>query len=232
MVRTAQLLKELWVTAKSISPILVLLIVFQVILLKKPLTNIKELVIGFMLSVIGLHLFLKGVYLSIIPLGDSVGEGLVNIDNKYVITIFAFLLGYASTLVEPAVRALAFEVEEVSVGAIPSTVLLHTVALGFGIGMALGIFKILNNISSAKFIIPILLLLVVLICFTPKEFIGIAFDSATSTTGPVNIPLNMAIAIGLARIVGSTDALIDGFGVIGITSLMPIVAVLILGIIR
>ncbi|NLP46863.1 MAG: DUF1538 domain-containing protein [Epulopiscium sp.] len=232
MIQTVQELKDLWVTTKSIIPILVILILFQVIFLKKPIDNFKNLILGFILSSVGLHLFLKGVYLSIIPLGDSVGEGLVNIDNKYIITIFAFLLGYASTLVEPAVKALALEVEEVSIGAIPSNILLHTVALGFGIGMALGIFKILHSIPSAKLIIPILFILIVLIFFTPREFIGIAFDSATSTTGPVNIPLNMAIAIGLARIVGSTDALIDGFGVIGITSLMPIVAVLILGIIR
>jgi len=81
-------------------------------------------------------------------------------------------------------------------------------------------------------LIPLLLILAVLIYFVPKEFIGIAFDSATSTTGPVNIPLNMAIAIGLTRILGSTDPLVDGFGVIGITSLLPIISVLILGLIR
>lgn len=225
------ILKDLWGTAKSILPILVVLMAFQIIILRKPLTNIKELVVGFLLSVFGLNFFLKGVYLTIIPLGDSVGEGLVNIDNKYLITIIAFLLGYASTLVEPALRALAFEVEEVSVGAIPSKVLIHTVALGFGIGMAIGIFKILNKIPTSKLVIPMLLVAAVLAYFAPREFVGVAFDSATSTTGPVNIPLNMAIAVGLARIVGSTDALIDGFGVIGITSLMPIVAVLTLGII-
>lgn len=225
------IIKDLWGTAKSILPILVVLMAFQIIILRKPLTNIKELIIGFLLSVIGLHLFLKGVYLTIIPLGDSVGEGLVNIDNKYLITIIAFLLGYASTLVEPALRALAFEVEEVSIGAIPSKVLIHTVALGFGIGMAIGIFKILNSIPTQKLIIPMLLVAAVLVYFAPREFVGVAFDSATSTTGPVNIPLNMAIAVGLARIVGSTDALIDGFGVIGITSLVPIMAVLTLGII-
>ncbi len=231
VLRVFDILKDLWGTAKSILPILIVLMAFQMIILRKPLTNIKELVVGFFLSVIGLHLFLKGVYLTIIPLGDSVGEGLVNIDNKYLITIIAFLLGYASTLVEPALRALAFEVEEVSIGAIPSKVLIHTVALGFGIGMAIGIFKILNSIPTQKLIIPMLLVAAVLVYFAPREFVGVAFDSATSTTGPVNIPLNMAIAVGLARIVGSTDALIDGFGVIGITSLMPIMAVLTLGII-
>ncbi|WP_352418626.1 DUF1538 domain-containing protein [Proteiniborus sp.] len=229
--RAFDILKDLWGTAKSIIPILAVLIAFQIIILRKPLTNIKELALGFLLSVIGLHLFLKGVYMTIIPLGDSVGEGLVNIDNKILITIIAFLLGYASTLVEPALRALAFEVEEVSIGSIPSKVLIHTVALGFGIGMAIGIFKILNKIPTSMLVIPMLLVAAILVYFTPKEFVGVAFDSATSTTGPVNIPLNMAIAVGLARIVGSTDALIDGFGVIGITSLMPIIAVLALGII-
>ncbi|NMA83042.1 MAG: DUF1538 domain-containing protein [Epulopiscium sp.] len=232
MIRGFEALKDLWITAKGIIPILLLLIAIQVILLKKPLISIKDLAVGFILSVIGLHLFLKGVYLSIIPLGESVGESLINLENKYFILAVTFLVGYMSTLVEPALRALAFEVDEISIGAIPSTVLIHTVALGFGIGMSLGIFKILNNIPSSKILIPLLLILAVLIYFVPKEFIGIAFDSATSTTGPVNIPLNMAIAIGLTRILGSTDPLVDGFGVIGITSLLPIISVLILGLIR
>lgn len=229
--KVINIFKDLWETTKSILPILTVLVLFQIVILRKPLTNVKGLIVGFILSIIGLHLFLKGIYLSIIPLGDTVGESLVNIDNKYLITIIAFLIGYMSTLVEPALRALAFEVEEASVGAIPSKILIHTVALGFGIGMAIGIFKILNSIPTPKIIIPMLLVIATLVYFAPKEFVGVAFDSATSTTGPVNIPLNMAIAIGLARIVGSTDALIDGFGVIGITSLMPIMAVLTLGII-
>lgn len=229
--KAIDIFKDLWDTTKSIIPILAVLIFFQVIVLKKPLTNVKELIIGFILSVVGLNIFLKGIYLSIIPLGDTVGESLVNIDNKYFIIIIAFFIGYASTLVEPALRAMALEIEEVSIGVIRSKILIHTVAFGFGIGMAIGIFKILNSIPTPKIIMPILVILAILVYFTPREFAGIAFDAATSTTGPVNVPLNMAIAIGLTRIVGSSNALVDGFGIVGIMSLMPIMAVLTLGII-
>lgn len=228
--KAIEIFKDLWETAKSIIPILTVLLFFQIVVLKKPLTNIKGLVIGLILSIIGLNLFLKGIYLSIIPLGDTVGESLVNVDNKYFIILIAFFIGYASTLVEPALRALTLEVEEMSIGVIRSKILLQTVALGFGIGMAIGMFKILNGIPTSKIVMPILLVIAVLLYFTPKEFTGIAFDAATSTTGPVNVPLNMAIAIGLTRIVGSSNALVDGFGIVGIMSLMPIVAVLTLGI--
>jgi len=125
---------------------------------------------------------------------------------------------------------LALEVEEVSIGAIPHKTLIHAVAIGFGIGMGIGIYKILNNISYAKVIIPLLLLILTLIFFTPDEFISIAMDSASATTGPVNIPINMAIAIGLAKMLENVDPLAYGFGIIGLTSTGAVISVLILGI--
>lgn len=229
--RVIDILKDLWDTSKSIIPLLSVLVFFQTVVLKKPLTNIKELLVGLLISIVGLSLFLKGMNLSIIPLGDSMGESFVNAPNKFIIIIIAFCIGYAATLVEPALRALASQVEEVSIGVIRSKILIQTVALGFGVGMSLGIFKILNGIPTPKVMIPILIILALLVYFTPKEFVGIAFDAATSTTGPVNVPLSMAIAVGLTRLVGSSNALVDGFGIVGIMSLMPIMAVLTLGII-
>ena len=125
---------------------------------------------------------------------------------------------------------MAAEVEEVSVGAIREKILIHTVALGVGSGMSLGLLKILNSIPSRNVIIPILIVTAVLILFAPEEFVGIAFDAASATTGPVNIPINMAIAIGLAYALGGADPLLNGFGLVGLTSLGTMVTVLLLGI--
>lgn len=224
-------LKPLWETTKSVIPIVAFMLAFQLLVLKKAIDAPKQIIGGLILSILGLHFFLKGISFSLLSLGDSIGRDLVLLDNKYIIVGFAFILGYFATLVEPALKTLALEVEEVSVGAIPNKTLIHAVAIGFGTGMALGIFKILNNIPTSKIVTPILVLTLILIRFAPEEFVAIAMDSASATTGPVNIPLNMALAIGLAKISGLTDPLLNGFGIIGLTSLGSVISVLSLGII-
>ena len=223
-------LGALWEALRSILPLTAVLVFFQIIILRKPIENLKQFSIGFILSVFGLHFFLKGVSMSLFPLGDSVGQNLVVLERKWAIVLVAFIIGYFGTLVEPALKALALEVEEISVGAIPHRVLIHAVAVGFGMGMAIGIFKILNDISYIKIIVPLLTLIIVLSFLAPDEFVAIAMDSASATTGPVNIPLNMALAIGLTKIIESTDPLLAGFGIVGLTSIGAMVSVLTLGI--
>lgn len=224
------ILKAFWDTAKNVLPIMLFLCVFQVFILKKPIEEIRTLAIGTLLSIFGLHLFLKGVTMSLIPLGDSVGRNIVILDNKYVIAIFAFMVGYFATLVEPGLRALAMQVEEISAGAIPVKILIHTVAIGFGAGMTIGIVKILNSIPTKTILFPTVLLALVLGYFAPRQFVDIAIDSASATTGPVNIPLNMAIALGLSKILEASDPLLNGFGIIGLTSMGAVISVLVLGI--
>ena len=169
--------------------------------------------------------------MSLFPLGDSVGQNLIVLEKKWLIVLVAFIIGYFGTLVEPALKALALEVEEISIGAIPHRVLIHGVAVGFGMGMAIGIFKILNDISYIKIIVPLLTLIIILTIVAPDEFVAIAMDSASATTGPVNIPLNMALAIGLTKIIESADPLLAGFGIVGLTSIGAMISVLTLGII-
>jgi len=223
-------LNDLWETARSVLPLVLALAFFQLVVLRKPIKNVKEFIIGVLLSIFGLHFFLKGVSMSLLPLGDSVGGNLVVLDRKWLIVAIAFVIGYFGTLVEPALKTLALEVEEISMGAIPNKVLIHAVAVGFGAGMGIGVYKILNNISYVKVVAPLLLVILVLIFFAPEEFVSIAMDSASATTGPVNIPLNMALAIGLAKVLENVDPLLSGFGIVGLTSVGAVISVLILGI--
>jgi len=223
-------LNDLWETARSVLPLVLALAFFQLVVLRKPIKNVKEFIIGVLLSIFGLHFFLKGVSMSLLPLGDSVGGNLVVLDRKWLIVAMAFVIGYFGTLVEPALKTLALEVEEISIGAIPDKVLIHAVAVGFGAGMGIGVYKILNNISYVKVVAPLLLVILVLIFFAPEEFVSIAMDSASATTGPVNIPLNMALAIGLAKVLEDVDPLLSGFGIVGLTSVGAVISVLILGI--
>ncbi len=223
-------LGELWETLKTILPLTLILVVFQIFVLKKPLHNIKDFLIGLVLAVLGLHFFLKGTSMSLMPLGESVGRNLVVIERKWVIVFIAFIIGYFGTLVEPALKVLALQVEEVSIGVISNKVLVHVVALGFGLGMALGIFKILSNISYIKIIVPLLVVIIILIFLTPESFVSIAMDAGSATTGPVNIPLNMLLAVGLAGIIEGADPLLSGFGIVGLTSIGAMISVLTLGV--
>ena len=223
-------LNDLWETARSVLPLVLALAFFQLVVLRKPIKNVKEFIIGVLLSIFGLHFFLKGVSMSLLPLGDSVGENLIVLERKWLMMAIAFVIGYFGTLVEPALKTLALEVEEISMGAIPNKVLIHAVAVGFGAGMGIGVYKILNNISYVKVVAPLLLVILVLIFFAPEEFVSIAMDSASATTGPVNIPLNMALAIGLAKVLENVDPLLSGFGIVGLTSVGAVISVLILGI--
>ncbi len=223
-------LGSLWESAKGIVPITVIMVIIQSLILKKPIEDVKNFVLGIIAATIGLHLFLHGTNASLIAIGDSVGRNLNVLDKKWMIILIGFAVGYGGTLVEPALKALAMQVEELSQGAIPQNVLLHGVAAGFGVGMALGLYKIISNIPFVKVVLPLLLLIVVLTIVTPEPYTSIAMDSASATTGPVNIPLNMAIAIGLASIIEGVDPLLSSFGIVGLTSIGSMISVMILGI--
>ncbi len=225
------MLKDLFGTFKSLTPIVLGLLLFQVLILKKPLDRPQSFFGGYILTLMGLFLFLKGLTLCLLPLGDSVGANLINLDNKFWIIVVGFVIGYLATLTEPALHALAMEAEELSIGVLRKQVLIHGVAVGFGAGMALGIAKILYQISTSTIVIPILFITIILTYFAPKGIVGIAFDSASATTGPINIPINMAVAIGLSKVLALSDPLLNGFGLVGLTSLGAAVSVLILGII-
>lgn len=228
--RVVEVLAPLWETMKGIIPLTAIMAFFQFVVLRKPIDNLKEFLLGFIFAVLGLHLFLKGATMSLLPLGDSVGRNIHILERRWLIVIIAFIIGYLGTLVEPALRALALEVEELSIGTIRYKVLIHGVAVGFGLGMAIGVTKILLNIPYIKIVVPLLILIVILAFFAPEPFAAIAFDSASATTGPVNIPLNMALAIGLATVIKTVDPLISGFGIVGLTSIGAMISVLVLGI--
>ena len=223
-------LSALWETASSIIPLTAILAALQIFVLKKPLHNVKEFVVGFILSVLGLHLFLKGTTMTLIPLGDSVGRNFVNIEKRWIIIAIGFVIGYFATLVEPGLQALALEVEELSAGAISHKVLIHGVAIGFGSGMAIGLGKILLDLPYLKVLLPLLAIIMFLAYITPEPFGAIAFDAASATTGPVNIPLNMALAVGLASVIEGVDPLISGFGIVGLTYIGSMISVMLLGI--
>jgi hypothetical protein len=230
ILKVLDFLKDFFVSFKELLPLLIFLLIFQIFVFKKPVENLKDFFGGLIFTTLGLMLFMKGISTLFLPLSKSFGENIIFLDNKILIIFFTSLLAYFSTLIEPGLKVVAAEVEEASIGAINAKVLIQFVAFGVALGMAFGIIKILFSLNIRFFILPILLIISILILFTKKEFIGIAFDAASSTTGPVNIPVNMAIGLGISKMVQSPDPLMDGFGIVGLMTLGPVISVLILGL--
>jgi hypothetical protein len=147
-----------------------------------------------------------------------------------LVTVFGAALGYGVTLAEPALRILAERVEELTGGALGSTLFTQTVAVGVAVGMAVGAARIVLVIEVTPFFIPALALVLVLTFFAPERYTGLAFDAALATTGPVTVPLAVALGSGLAMALDRGDILVFGFGLVAFAALGPILAVLALGI--
>lgn len=216
---------------RSVAPIIGILLVFQLVILRTPLENWREIAIGLVLTVVGLVVFLKGLEIGLTPLGEAASDALAQRRSLTLIVLFGVTLGYGATLAEPALRILAERVEELTAGALGSTLFTQTVAVGVALGLAVGSARIVLGIEVTPFFIPALALVLVLTFFVPERYTGLAFDAALATTGPVTVPLAVALGGGLAAALSRGDILIYGFGLVAFAALGPILAVLILGIV-
>jgi hypothetical protein len=135
-------------------------------------------------------------------------------------------MGYGATLAEPALNALAIKVEEITVGAFKRSLLMHTVAFGVGLGVALGVTKLLFEISLVWFLLPLYILLIPITAISSEAFVNIGWDSAGVTTGPITVPLVIALGLGL----GSAMNVVEGFGILAMASVCPIISVLTMGL--
>jgi hypothetical protein len=143
-----------------------------------------------------------------------------------VVLLFAFVMGYGATLAEPALNALGRTVEELTVGSLRRTALVQTVAVGVGIGMAFGVAKILWNIPLLVLLIPPYIVALVITALSSEDYVNIAWDSAGVTTGPITVPLVLALGLG----VGGQMGVVEGFGILAMASVWPILAVLTVGL--
>lgn len=221
----------LWEVAMAIIPLLVFFIIYQFFFLTLDKEKIKNIVIGLIFTFAGLALFLQGVEVGFFPAGEVIGELLGQRDNTIVLLpILGFLFGLVATFAEPAIRILNYEVEKVTAGSISKNVMLVTLSLGVGVSIALSMFRILLGIPLWYFIVPGYLLVILLMFISKDRFISIAFDAGGVATGPMTVTFIMAIAVGVASVIEGRDPLIDGFGMIALVALTPIISVLILGL--
>jgi len=243
----SSLLSTVGNTITDIMPILITLAFFQTVAIRKKIPNLKRLSLGFLLVIIGLSLFILGLEQCIFPIGSEMASQLTDLNfltggdqaqienikktgivspSLYLWTyIFAFLIGFSTTLAEPALIAVAIKAKEISTGAISEWGLRLSVALGVAIGVALGSYRIVTGSPLYLYIIAGYVFLLIQIRFTPKEIIPLAFDSGGVTTSTVTVPLLAALGIGLASNVPGRSPLLDGFGLIAFASLFPMISV-------
>lgn len=216
---------------QAVMPITVLVIVLQITLLALPVAVMARFLIGALMVMAGLFLFLRGVKIGLLPIGQAIGSELPKRVSMGFLLALAFALGFVVTVAEPDVRVLAHQVDYVSAGEIGKGVLILVVALGVGISVSLAMLRIVLGLSIGIVLGLGYAAVLVLSFFVPSHFLPVAFDAGGVTTGPVTVPFILALGIGVVSVLGGKSALADGFGVVGIASIGPIVSVMILGIV-
>jgi hypothetical protein len=214
----------------ALGPLVLLFIIFQVFYLKLPRQYVLNLLKGLGLSLLGLVLFLQGVKVGFFPAGTRMGEILGNIAHRWVLIPIGFSLGFVATIAEPAVRILSFEIEKTSSGAIRSKTIVMTLAIGVAFFVALGMLRILIGIPIHYLIVPGYLIALVMLKFTDATFVAIAFDAGGVATGPMTVTFVMAMAVGVATVMDNRSPILDGFGLVALVALAPILSVMGFGI--
>lgn len=231
----SETLMVLWEPLKetliSVLPVVLFLLAFNALILKKSLANPREIFGGLVLTVIGLTIFVQGLNRGLLPLGTTVGENLTAHGNTWLILVFSFILGYGMTLAEPSLQVLGMQVEEYSAGQITKTMVVQLVALGVGIGLVIGMLKVIMGWPFAYVIVPLYVLAIILAPFASKTLAGLAFDSGAVTTGPITVPIILALGASIASAISGRDPLIDGLGLVALVAISPVLCLLVLGVV-
>lgn len=228
-------------TLLDVLPIVALILFFQLVVVRQPIPRLRSVLIGLAHVILGLTLFLIGLEKALFPLGESMAQQLANPEflsslardlspldwqDYGWVYLFAALIGFATTIAEPSLMAVALKANEVSAGTINNWGLRIVVAIGVAIGVSLGTFRIITGTPLYIYILAGYVIVIIQTIFAPKQIIGLAYDSGGVTTSTVTVPIVAALGLGLAESVPGRDPAIDGFGLIAFASLFPIISVL------
>lgn len=226
-------------TIRDVVPIVAVIFGFQLLIIRRPIPQLKKVLLGFVYVILGLALFLQGLEQALFPLGKLMAQqltepefimgaaGLIPAWNDYYwVYLFAFAIGFSTTIAEPSLLAVALKANEVSGGAITVWGLRIAVAIGVAVGIALGTFRIVTGTPLHYYIITGYVLVIIQTFYAPRTIIPLAYDSGGVTTSTVTVPLVAALGLGLADTVPGRSPLLDGFGLIAFASLFPIMSVM------
>ncbi len=237
------LLSSLTSTLRDVLPIAAVIIAFQVFVLRRPIANWRRVACGFLFVTLGLAVFLVGLETALFPLGETMARQLASgpivgqepgAQPDVVLPwfryhwayLFAFAIGFSATIAEPALLAVAIKAHQVSGGTIHVWGLRVAVAIGSGIGVTLGTLRIVTGLPLPYFIMAGYLIVVVQTFFAPRQIVPLAYDSGGVTTSTVTVPLVVALGLGLAAQIPGRDPLAEGFGMIALAVLFPMITVM------
>ena len=228
-------IKLLMATAKDVLPVLAFLVLFQLFVLRRPLPRPGRIIFGFGLVLIGMACFLGGLDLAIFPVGRAMAlqlaegaqaGGMSGWSSYGWVYLFAFLVGFSTTIAEPSLIAVAHKAQEVSHQAVSAKGLRMAVAFGVAVGITLGTFRIVTGTPLYLYILCGYVVVAIQTIFAPRMIIPLAYDSGGVTTSTVTVPLVAALGLGLASNIPGRSQVLDGFGLVAFASLFPIISVL------
>jgi len=230
-------------TLWDVLPIAAIIFGFQIFVIRRPVPNLPKVLLGFFYVLLGMALFLEGLQQALFPLGDIMAQQLTNPKfiygaeqlgkqiqihwaDYYWVYLFAFAIGFSTTIAEPSLLAVALKASDVSGGTISVWGLRVAVALGVAIGIALGAFRIVTGTPLHYYIIVGYVFVIIQTFYAPRSIVPLAYDSGGVTTSTVTVPLVAALGLGLAENIEGRDPMMDGFGLIAFASLFPIMSVM------
>lgn len=227
-------------TVRDVLPIAAIIFGFQIFVIRRPIPHLKRVLFGFGYVLLGLSLFLIGLEEALFPLGKLMAEQLTDPafilgedvmrtlrwSDYWWVYLFAFAIGFSTTVAEPSLIAVAIKAQEVSGGAISVWGLRSAVAIGVAVGISLGTYRIISGTPLYYYIIAGYIVVIIQTIYAPKMIIALAYDSGGVTTSTVTVPLVTALGLGLASTVPGRSPMLDGFGLIAFASLFPIMSVM------
>ena len=239
---TKDMIALLGSTLRDLAPILLIVGFFQAVVLRQPVDNLDQIALGFVFVLLGLTVFIRGLEMALFPLGEALANALAQRGSLILLLLFAFGLGFGTTVAEPALIAVGDEAtqvmaaagvieDEAATRARTSQALRYTVAASVGTSLVLGVFRILKGWPIQWLIVGGYVAVVALTTIAPAEIVGIAYDSGGVTTSTITVPLVTALGVGLASVIKGRNPMVDGFGLIAFASLMPIIFVLLFGLV-
>jgi hypothetical protein len=235
------LIKKLKVSLLDLVPIIVVVVFFQSVVIQQPFPQIGEVLIGVLFVIFGLMLFIEGLEMGLFPIGESLAYALAKKGSLFWLLMFAFALGFSTTIAEPALLAIAKEAASISsdaglISQDPNTLnnyalgLRLSVAFSVGIAIVIGVLRILKGWPLYYLILGGYILVMLMTTIAPKEIIGLAYDAGGVTTSTITVPLVTALGVGLANVIKGRSPLLDGFGLIAFASLLPMIFVMVYGL--
>ena len=215
----------------AILPLVLAVVVLQFAVIRMPAGVFLQFIMGAALVIGGMTLFLVGVEIGILPMGRALGAELPRLKSVFLVLGIAFLMGFAATVAEPHVAILTGQIDEVSQGTINQSTLLYVIATIIGFFDAMAMLRIPLNIGIAYLLAAGYIVIIVFSFFTPPAFVPVAFDSGGVTTGRMAVPIILSLGLGFSSVLAGRSTLSDGFGLIGLASIGPVIGIMVMGMV-